>query len=230
MPPRFQRARKPEEKEVRRQAILKASRRLMDQVGAVDFSLSDLARASRVSKPNIYRYFESREEVLLQLWVEEVRELTDRLERSFGKVAAGDIAATSRAVVAGFAARRQLCELTSIISPVVERNLSADAILTAKMTLVGLTSRIAQLLHERLPSISIADCAWAASAIAIYVAGIWPAVNPAPAVAEVLARPELAGMQPDFERDFTRFVEVLFAGLAARESSARGETPRPPRG
>jgi hypothetical protein len=54
----------------------------------------------------------------------------------------------------------------------------------------------------------------AAGAIAIYVAGIWPAVNPAPIVAEVLARPELAGMQPDFERDFTRFVEVLFAGLS----------------
>jgi hypothetical protein len=56
------------------------------------------------------------------------------------------------------------------------------------------------------------------------------AVNPAPAVAEVLAPPELAEMQPDFERGFTRFVEVLFAGLVNRESPAPRQVLRSRRG
>jgi len=44
----------------------------------------------------------------------------------------------------------------------------------------------------------------------IYVAGIWPAVNASPLAREALARPEFAGMQPVFERDLARFLEVLF--------------------
>ncbi len=213
MPRKFQRARKPEEKEIRRQAILKAARRLMSEVGSVELSLTELARRSGVSKPNIYRYFESREEVLLHVWVEEVRELSNRLDASFAAVPVGDIAATAKAIVAAFAAQPRLCELTSIVSPVLERNLSADAIVGAKRTLAGLSLRIGQLLHERLPSISLDDCAWAASAAGIYVAGIWPAANPGPVAAEVFARPDLAGMKPAFTRDFTRFLEVLFSGL-----------------
>jgi len=167
---------------------------------------------SSARRPNIYRYFENREGVLLHLWVDEVRELTDRLEHSFERVAAGDIQGTARAVVDAFTDQPRLCELTSIVSPVLERKLSVDAILAAKRTLADLSIRVAQLLHGRLPSIPLADCAWAGSTVMIYVAGIWPAVNTSPLAREALARPEFAGMQPVFERDLARFLEVLFRG------------------
>lgn len=188
----------------------------MSEIGSVELSLSELARRSGISKPNIYRYFESREEVLLQVWIEEVRELTDRLDASFATVPVGDIAATAAAIAAAFAAQPSLCELTSIVSPVLERNLSADAIVAAKRTLLGLSLRIGQLLHERLPSLSLEDCVWAAAAAGTYVAGAWPAANPGPVAAEVFAHPELAGTKPVFTRDFTRFLEVIFTGLVRR--------------
>ena len=66
----------------------------------------------------------------------------------------------------------QLCELTSIVSPVLERKISVDAILAAKHTLADLSIRVAQLLHGRLPSIPLADCAWVGGTVMIYVAGI----------------------------------------------------------
>ena len=211
---RFQRARKPEEKEIRRPAILKGARKLLGEVGTNELSLSDLARRSGVSKPNIYRYFESREEVLLQVWVEEVRDLSERLQAAFGTIAVGDADAVAEGMVAAFEAQPKLCELTSIVSPVLERSLSAEAIIGAKQTLATLTVHVGQLLRERLPSLSIEDCAWVVGAAAVYVAGVWPAVNPPPAAIEALSRPELAAMQPVFKRDFTRFLKVVFAGLA----------------
>jgi AcrR family transcriptional regulator len=213
MPRSFQRARKPEEKEVRRQAILRAARSLMAEVGSIELSMSDLARRSGVSKPNIYRYFESREEVLLQVWIEEVRALGDGLSRAFVAVPAGDIGAVAAALVATFAARPLLCELTSIAASLLEPNLSADAIAAAKRTLGELLMPIATLLHERLPKVALADCAWVARAVGIFVAGIWPGANPGPVAAAVLSRPELAGMKPDFRGDFTRFLELLLTGL-----------------
>jgi AcrR family transcriptional regulator len=212
----FQRARRPEEKEVRRQAILKAARRLMDDVGSLELSLSELARRSGVSKPNIYRYFESREEILLQLWIEEVRELTGRLEVSLAAAPVGDVSAAAQAIVEAFVSRPLLCELMSIVSAVLERNLSAEAILAAKRTLLGLTLKVAERLHGLLPSIGLEDCGWAVSTVGVYASGLWPLAHPGPTAQKVLAQAEFARLQPVYERDFRRFLEVLFTGLAAK--------------
>jgi AcrR family transcriptional regulator len=227
MRPRFQRARRPEEKAERRQAILKAARKLLEEVGTSDLSLSELARRSGVSKANVYRYFESREDVLLQLWIEEVRDLGEKLEGAFAKIAPGDVSGVIAAVVAAFATQPKLCELMSIASPVLERHLSAQAIVSAKQNLATLTAHIAELLHARIPAISLEDCVWLAGAASTWVAGIWPAVNPPPAVVEALSRPELAAMQPAFERDFTRLLSVLVEGLLLRCPPSLRLTERP---
>ena len=213
---KFQRARRPEEKEVRRQQILTAARKLLAERGVGELSLNELARRSRVSKPNVYRYFESREDVLLQLWVEEVRELGERLEQAFASLGTGDVAGVIGAVVSAFTTHPLLCELTSIASPVLERNLSVDAIVRAKTNLATLTVHIAGLLHARLPFVSLEDCSWLASTAATWVAGIWPAVNPPRAAIEALSRAELSAMQPVFERDLSHLLRVLIGGLRGR--------------
>ncbi len=216
MTAKFQRARKPEEKEIRRQAILKAARRLVREVGSLEFSLSELGRRSRVSKPNIYRYFETREEVLLSVWVEEVAELTTALEAALAAVPVGDSAGVVGAIVGAFASQPMVCELTSICAPVLERNLTVEPIVAAKQTLAALSQTIAGLLHARLPTLPLADCGWLAASTATYVAGLWPAAQPGKNAEEAYARPALAGMKPLFERDLRRFLEVLLRGLTVR--------------
>jgi AcrR family transcriptional regulator len=213
MPRRFQRARKPEEKEIRREAILKAARRLMREGDTAGLSLTALARQSGVSKPNIYRYFESREEVLFHVWVEEIRDLSARLQAAFEKVPVGDFEATAQAIVGAFSGQPRLCELLSIAAPTLERNMSAEAVANAKRTLIGLTYGIAQLLHGRLPSIALEDCGWMAGTLAIYVAGLWPTAHPGEVASEVMARPEFAPLKSEFDRDLLRLVRVLLAGL-----------------
>ncbi len=220
MPLPFQRARKPEEKEIRRQALLRAARVLTSELGPSAFSLNELARRARVSKPNIYRYFESREAVLLEVWVEEVRELIERLERTFARLSEDDPAACIAAIVRAFVAQPAMCELTSSCAA-LERNVSTPTIVANKRTLVELVTRFGQLLHRRLPSILIEDCAWAASTTAIYVTGLWSAAHPTPTIEAAYAQPELAGLRPHFARDLTRFLEVLFAGLSRPKPSRR---------
>ena len=198
---------------MRRRAILSAARSLLAEVATDQVSLTALALRSGISKANVYRYFESREEVLLQVWVEEVRELTRRLEADLATVPTGDVDGVSEVIVAAFEAQPKLCELTSIVSPVLERNLSAEAILSAKQTLAELTLQLGRLLHERLPAVSFEDCCWVSGVVGVYVAGVWPAVHPPAAAKEVLARPELAAMQPDFKRDLKRLLQVVFTGL-----------------
>ncbi len=59
----FQRARKPEEQQLRRAAILAAAAELFDAEGAQGAGLNAIAARAGFTKSNVYRYFESREEV-----------------------------------------------------------------------------------------------------------------------------------------------------------------------
>ena len=61
----FQRARKPEERIIRRDALLAAAAELFDEGGPAGAGLNAIAARAGFTKSNVYRYFESREEVLL---------------------------------------------------------------------------------------------------------------------------------------------------------------------
>src|SRR5260370_30043086 len=66
----FQRARRPEHKRQRRAAILDAARALARERGVQAVTLGDIADRVGMAKSNVLRYFETREEVYLQLTLE----------------------------------------------------------------------------------------------------------------------------------------------------------------
>ncbi len=79
----WQRARRPEQKAERRDAIVAGALSLLDEEGVEGTTLSEIARRAGVSKANCYRYFESREAILLAVAIDEARgwaaELANRL-------------------------------------------------------------------------------------------------------------------------------------------------------
>ncbi len=81
--------------------ILDAARRLIFRTGARKLSLSDVATVAGVSRPTIYRYFVSKEELIAALGKHEVRRFHAAMERAISGVvglarleAAVDVVAT----------------------------------------------------------------------------------------------------------------------------------------
>ena len=60
----WQRARRPEQKQQRQSAIIAAARKLVDEGGVDNATLSAIAKSAGISKANCYRYYESREAIL----------------------------------------------------------------------------------------------------------------------------------------------------------------------
>ena len=210
---RFQRARKPAEKDLRRKAILDAARELAVEAGPIALGLNELGRRSGVTKSNLYRYFESREHVLLTLLTIEGNAMVDALEaelatkRALGSVADG----ITRAVLS----QPLACQLLGMAASILEHNLTAEAIVGAKIEMSATLGRAAVALRRALPWLSAPDAGWALATLITYVCGLWPAANPSPVAAEVLARPQFAHLRTDGPRDLRRFVEVLLTGLKA---------------
>jgi AcrR family transcriptional regulator len=210
----FQRARKPEEIQARRETLLAAAAELFDAEGPLGAGLNAIAARAGFTKSNVYRYFESREEVLLSLFLEEMNQLVPALAAAIAATPEDDLDALAAVVTQQFASRPRLGQLTSILSSTLEANVSEDTIVAVKRTMGGMAADMAAALRTRLPKASAEDALWAITMIGALVAGLWPGAHPAPAAERVLSRPEFARHRPNIERDLPRAVRALLTSIA----------------
>jgi AcrR family transcriptional regulator len=210
----FQRARKPEEQQLRRDAILRAAAELFDAGGLQAAGLNAIAARAGFTKSNVYRYFESREEVLLSLFLEDLGAFVAAFEATVAACAPADIDAIAAVAATGFLERPRFCSLIAILSSVLEQNVSTDKIIVLKRAVSALHQRIATALASRLPGASLADCGWASAMSATLVGGMWPNLAPSPNAARVMALPEFAALKPVPERDLARAIAALLRSVA----------------
>ena len=218
----WQRARRPTEIAARRKAILDAARGLLDEEGIEAATLSEIARSAGLSKASCYRYFETREAILLEIAIEEVRgwadELVDRLAPLTGN---RDIDGTARAFAAVTNNRGRFCVLLSSLSMVLERNVGETAILQFKRHFNSIAFETATATKAVLPDLSSAQLELFMRFLAAAIAGTWPAANPAPIVAGVMEREEFRAVRSSFEDALFDYCRLMLIGLhkeASRET------------
>ena len=209
----FQRARKPEEQQLRRDAILTAAAELFDREGPQGTGLNAIAAKAGFTKSNVYRYFESREEVLMSLFLSELERFVTDFEIAAQQCPFGDVDALATASANTFVAHPRFCALVAILSSVLEQNVSIAKIIELKRAVSKLNQRITATVHARLPAAKPEDCGWAVAMAATMVGGMWPNVTPSKAAAEVLAMPEFEYLKPRPERDLKRAIAALFAAI-----------------
>lgn len=211
----FQRARKPEQITARREAILAAAAELFDAEGPAGTGLNAIAAKAGFTKSNVYRYFESREAVLLSLFLDDFSALVEEFEARLPEVTPGDLEGVAAVSAAAFVNRPRLCVLMSILASVLERNVSEAAIVTLKTEMLTLARRAGLALAKALPQFPPQDCIWVTGVVGTFVAGLWPIANPSPLVERVVSRPEFADLKPSAERDLERMMLTLLRGLRA---------------
>ncbi len=211
----WQRARRPEQKEQRRTAILNAARTMLDNKGLAGSGLNALAREAGMSKANIYQYFESREAVFLHIVLEELTEWGDHAELALTSVAVGDGDQVSDALVASLANRSRLLLLVPVIAQVFERNVSADTVVAFASSIGAVRARVGDALSVALPDVPLAKIQLLLGGFFYLLGGIAPNLNPSPACAEALTRPEMAGRAVQLDRELGTLLRLLIRGLQA---------------
>lgn len=215
-PEEWQRARRPEHKAARRDAILAAAGELLDEEGLDRTTLSAIARRAGLSKANCYRYFESREAILLEIILEEGRgwttELVDALELLRGTQ---DIDAVARTYATITARRRRFCMLASSLASVLEHNVSAETVAAFKQRFHPELVGSAGAIRAACSNLTDEQAQTFLHFFGLVVIGTWPNANPAPAVEEVLSRDSFAAMRVDLETTLFEHGRVVLRGLGA---------------
>lgn len=207
----FVRARRPEQKQQRREAILVAARELARTSGVRGVSLGAVADAVGLAKSNLSRYFGTREEIYLELLAEEwqawARDVTDRL---------GQVDDTAEAVVVlarTFVERRLFCDLLSHASTSLEQNVSVSAAATFKHTVHDLVAQTGAVVG-RATALTDREGRELVAMASGLAGTLYPAANPPEALRQLYSEdPVLAAERPDVLPTLIRMLTALAAGL-----------------
>ncbi len=210
----FQRARRPEQKMRRQAAILRAARELALRDGVRTVSLADIAARVGVHKSALLRYFETREQIFLELTAEAWRDWAGAIHAGLDTAAVGSAGLVADVIARSFGDRPLLCDLVAHTPLNLERNVSPEAVRRYKMTSLGTVNEAASLVQRVLPDLTLAECTEFVATLASLAGAVWQMANPAPALADLYASdPALAQACVDLTPRLRRAAQVLLAGL-----------------
>jgi len=220
-PGTFQRARRPEQIQQRRESILTAARSLLQSQPIAEVSLRELGDEVGLAMSNVLRYFDSREAIFLELLDAAWRSWLDLLgpelraavrgQRTAGPARARRVAAT---VTESLVDQPLLCELLSAQATVLERNISLDYARDFKRRVLSHYDRLAGQLREALPTLDPPASLHCARVIVALTAGLWPYAHPTPAVAAALTELGRLPPQENFPISLRQALEYQLIGAA----------------
>lgn len=218
----FKRARKDEHIEQRKDEILNIARELCRENGVMAWSFNALGRRTSISKSNLYRYFKSREEVLMQLFALEIEVFVLGFDRRMDK-GPYDIPAFSRAIAREYHCCPFLCELMSVAPAILEHHVDVTGIIPIKRSIMELAQIHGATVQRSLDWMTEEMAAWASQTIGVYAGGLWPVSHPSSAMVALGQMPEFKCMKVDFETQMVRFVTTLLRGM--KVAVGKGGTP-----
>ncbi|MEV4641902.1 TetR/AcrR family transcriptional regulator [Actinoplanes sp. NPDC049548] len=219
MQDRFQRARRPDQKEQRREAILDAARRLALESGVAWVSLGDIATAVGLAKSNVLRYFGTREEIYLCLTREEGTQWAAAVTSALP--GAGGAPAVASALADAFADRPLYCDLTTHVETLFEHNVTVAALRVHKRWAIDTYMEVGRHIAAACPPLAPADGAAMVMAAGAFVAKLFPLTRPPEALRELYAQePEIARVFPPFRPTLTRMLAATAIGLTTAGAAA----------
>lgn len=217
------RARREEDKQERREAILEAAQRIWAQASFDAFTMAEVARCVRLAKGTLYLYFPTKEALLLDVLEVRLDRCLTALEARLEEGVCRDPDVAAGIVVSALAADDPLVRLLMIMGTILEQNVPEERIYRFKTWLLSRLARTGRDLEQRLTSVPPGGGVRLLLHLHVLVAGLGQIARPAPAVARVLERPELEPLCIDFETELGAMVTALVRGQAL-EASSTGST------
>ena len=209
----FLRARRPEHKQQRTDAILFAARELARTSGVSNVTLGAVAEAVDLAKSNISRYFGTREEIYLSLLADEWQQCNQALLRRLRHTQGTDTAIA--ALATSIVERPLFCDLASHLPTSLELNVSVDAARAFKHAVHHYSAEAGAAL-ARVTTLTPSEGAELVAAAAGMAGLLYRAANPPPALAQVYTEdPELAATRPTMQPTLMRLLSALAVGLPA---------------
>jgi AcrR family transcriptional regulator len=197
--------------------ILSAARDLGLRRGVRNVTLGDVASEVGLAKSSVLRYFETREEIYLQITADGWRDWAEAVQSSLARATPG-AAEVANALTQTLAERPLFCDLLAHVQANLEHNVSPRAARALKVAAWAAIRELAASVVACLPQLGEVAAADIVVATSMLAGSIWQRANPPIAVAAAYRHdPDLSGTRLDFTPSMQRLLRVLIEGAAAAE-------------
>lgn len=212
----WERARKPAQKEQRRRDILDAAATLFDEGGLDAASLTAIGKRAGLSKANLYRYFGSREAILLALLAEEQDAWIVSLERDLALLGPTEDLPRLASVLAGsFDAHPRMCALLPVAPTVLENNVTLETAAAMKRKAFLTLLRVVNALHATLPRLGPDGARQVVTAATLCIGSVWAHTHPVPVIRELAEDDEFAWLRVAFRPMLEEQLRLILRGVLA---------------
>ncbi|MEU6244074.1 TetR family transcriptional regulator [Streptomyces sp. NPDC047024] len=209
----FQRARSAQAKQAREAAILDAARALGRRRGIREVTLTDIAAEVGMHKSALLRYFETREQIFLDLTAEGWREWSAALRAKLGENRRGTPEAVSTAFAVTLSERPLFCDLLAQAPLNLERNVSIEAVRRFKLVTLEEVALISGELDQLLGLTEQQAVDTVATATGM-AGALWQMATPGPRLRELYTSdPRLGHAIVEVEPRLRRVLTALLTGL-----------------
>lgn len=206
------RARRQEDKQARRMAIIEAGRRVFHEHPYEAITMATVAARSGLAKGTLYLYFATKEELFLDLTLTELDQWLDQLDKGLDTGLKGR--KISRLLIRTLRPRRDLLRLLSILHAILEKNVGDATLLAFKRSVLARVEGTGARIEHALPFLRSGEGARLLFRIYALVVGLWQVAVPGPVVARALEDPSVRTMRIDFFGALGEMLDALLEGLA----------------
>jgi AcrR family transcriptional regulator len=210
----MKRARAAQDKEKRRRDFLVVAAGLFDAGDYSSVTMSQIAAKTGLSKGTVYLYFRSKEELFLQLLVDELEEWFGQLTQGLPLMRGQPLPVFAKGFVATLRDRPQLTRLLALMHLVLETHLDAKSAKAFKLRLQRMMLPVSAQLEGVLDLPQGQGMRLLLHAHALTV-GLHQMTSTSPIVQDVVRScPELHPLRLDFYAELERAIEALIRGHA----------------
>lgn len=210
----WKRARNDEQIEERVSAILEAAGRVFRKRSYDEVTMMMIAEEAGFTRSNLYRYFKTREEIFLSLFILDAENWTRDVTAAFSE----------EMDLEGFVVRwtqvltrqKRLLELSSLLAISLEKNTSEEVYKKTKIVLNQHLEQLISAIQVALPSLKPQEAMSFMATTQVLIAGAWPMGQHSKIQEKVLKELKMPHMKFDFIQYFKSTILIYLKGLGIR--------------
>jgi AcrR family transcriptional regulator len=209
----WQRARTDEQKEVRIAEILSAAERLFDSSDYEAITLVAVAKESKFTRSNLYKYFNTKEEIYIELIKRDFALWADDLETVFNTYDEISVGEFADVWVDTFIRHPRLSGLIPILFTTLEKNATLQNLVDFKFALKENIADVIAVLCRLFPSLTMER---AVNFLMLQMAaaiGLLPMAHVSEKQKKAMEQTGMEGTRIEFAREYKRAVTYILQGM-----------------
>jgi len=206
---KFERARSNEQKELRLKQIKDATMHLYNNMVYQDISMASIAKELDFTRGNLYKYYATKEEILLDVLKDKINIWHQDLSKAMINLPINDIKQFSKIWAKVTDESKDFLKLFSILFSIIERNVSIEKLTEFKKEIMASNMAAANLIKEKFPNISEEHIINFISLQISTIVGLYPLSNPSELQQKAIRNSGYPYTPPCFLTVFTEFLETL---------------------